>query len=118
LPKKIIFIGRNLSKNVIVVFKTNFTEVGYEWKKNIITLTFTHIVNSMSACNILLGILQKNVIVPIRLLECIRLHSRATTIFSFCYRTSTSNKTYAWVQNIILVPLYMYYAWKIVNKCT
>ena len=60
----------------------------------------------------------KNVIVPINILECIRLHTRCTTIFSFCCRTSTSNKTYAWVQNTIHVALYMHYAWKIVNKCT
>ena len=62
------------------------------------TLPFTHIANSMSGCNIVLWILQKNVIVPINLLECIRLHTRGTTLFSFCCRTSTSNKSYAWVQ--------------------
>jgi len=55
----------------------------------------------------------KNVNVPINLLECIRLHTRGTNIFSFCCRTSTSNKTYAWVQNTIHVALYMHYAWKI-----
>jgi len=60
----------------------------------------------------------KNVIVPINLLECIRLHTRVTTMFSFCCRTSTSNKTYAGVRNTIHVTLYMHYAWKIVNKCT
>ena len=80
---------------LLLFSKQILLRLGINEKKYIITLTFIHIVNSMSACNILLGILQKNVIVPIRLLECIRLHSRATTIFSFCYRTSTSNKTYA-----------------------